>query len=81
MKWLTTGEVAERIGRSARAVRDLLDDDRFEYFEGAYRISGGAWRIPEPAVEGFLKRMRSAANRVRRGRTGKENEVDAGQAD
>lgn len=76
MKWLTTGEVAERIGRSPRAVRDLLDDERFNYFEGAYRVPGGQYRIPEESVEGFLSRLQSAAKRVRRGRGGSENEND-----
>lgn len=73
MTWLTTREVAERIGRTARSVRDLLEDERFDYFPGAYRVLQGQWRIPEEAVEEFLERMRAAAKRVRRGRTGNEN--------
>jgi excisionase family DNA binding protein len=73
MKWLTTGEVAERIGRSSRAVRDLLDDERFDYFDGAYRLPGGQYRIPELAVDAFLARLRTAAKRVRRGRNGDQN--------
>ena len=73
MTWLTTGEVAQRIGRTPRSVRDLLEDDRFDYFPGAYRVLAGQWRIPEAAVEAFLDRMREAAKRVRRGRSGNEN--------
>lgn len=71
--WLTTGEVSERIGRSSRAVRDLLDSDRFDYFPNAYRIPGGQWRVPLLDVEEFLGRMREASKRVRRGRVSEEN--------
>ena len=68
--WMTTGEVGKMIGRSPAAVRDLLEHERFDYFEGAYRLPGGAWRVPRTSVVSFLKRMQEAAKTVHRRKTG-----------
>ena len=61
---LSVGELAERLGRSANAVRDWLRDG---LFEGAYRLPGvkraGAWRIPESAVASFAERQRLKTSR------------------
>lgn len=57
--WLTTGQVAERVGMSVDTVRRWLDRP-VPMFPSAYQVPGGHWRIPLSDVRAFLER-RSAA--------------------
>jgi excisionase family DNA binding protein len=73
-EWITTGEAAALIGRSRRDIARMLDDERHEYFPGAYRRAGGHWRIPRESVDRFLEARQRAAQAVRRRRSGQENQ-------
>ena len=55
---MTIGELAGHFHRSPSTIRDWCEHHRFE---GAYKLNGRDWRIPQAALEAFL-----AAQRVRR---------------
>ena len=61
---LSVHDLAERLGRSASAVREWVAAG---LFEGAYRLPGvkraGAWRIPVSAVERFTERQQPKSSR------------------
>jgi excisionase family DNA binding protein len=54
----TVCELAIRFHRSASTVRDWCEHGRFE---GAYKLNGRDWRIPETAVDAFLAQQRRAS--------------------
>ena len=66
MKWLTTGQVAEMLGRSKRDIIRMIEDERFDYFPGAYRKPGGHYRLPAESVATFLAKRQRAAQTVHR---------------
>ena len=68
-EWLTAPEVAKKIGRDERAVRELLERGDFE---GAYRLGAGThWRIPSAAVEKWIEeRARKSRSMVIRRKPG-----------
>lgn len=47
----TVRELAVRFHRSPSTIRDWCEHRRFE---GAYKLNGRDWRIPQAAIEGFL---------------------------
>src|SRR2546426_7588935 len=51
----TVVELAARFHRSASTVRDWCEHGRFE---GAYKLNGRDWRIPQAAVDTFLGEQR-----------------------
>ncbi len=51
----TVAELASRFHRSASTVRDWCEHGRFE---GAYKLNGRDWRIPQAAVDTFLAEQR-----------------------
>lgn len=51
----TVGELAVRFHRSPSTVRDWCGQG---HFEGAYKLNGRDWRIPEAAVDAFVARQR-----------------------
>src|SRR6266511_3772311 len=53
---LTVAELAAQFHRSASTVRDWCEHGRFE---GAYKLNGRDWRIPQAAVDTFLGEQRS----------------------
>jgi len=59
---LSVAQLAERLGRSASAVRAWVETG---LFEGAYRLPGakrpGAWRIPPRALVSFTEQRRPTA--------------------
>lgn len=65
IEWLSTTDVAARLGQSETQVRRLCEAGRFDGDEskgvpGAYRSGVGShWRIPAAAVELFLKQLRT----------------------
>jgi hypothetical protein len=48
-------ELAARFHRSASTIRNWCEHARFE---GAYKLNGRDWRIPQAAVDAFLARQR-----------------------
>lgn len=59
--WLTTRQVAERVGMSVDTVRRWLDGD-VPMFPHAYQTPGGGhWRVPLSDVRAFLERRRAGA--------------------
>ena len=52
----TVAELAARFHRSASTVRDWCEHGRFE---GAYKLNGRDWRIPQATVDTFLGEQRS----------------------
>jgi excisionase family DNA binding protein len=52
---LTVSELAARFHRSASTVRDWCEHGRFE---GAYKLNGRDWRIPQVGVDAFLAEQR-----------------------
>jgi hypothetical protein len=59
--WLTTGEVAERVGMSKETIRRWLDGPT-PMFPNAYQTPGGGhWRIPLSDVRAFLEARRAGA--------------------
>ena len=52
---LTVSELAARFHRSASTVRDWCEHGRFE---GAYKLNGRDWRIPQAGVDAFLAEQR-----------------------
>lgn len=48
---LTVGELAARFHRAASTVRGWCEHGRFE---GAYKLNGRDWRIPQTAVDAFV---------------------------
>ena len=67
--WLTTGEVAVRLGYSPDQIRIMCENGRFDGdpangIPGAYRLCVGAhWRVPRAAVDHFLSGLRSTVRR------------------
>ncbi len=51
----TIAELAARFHRSASTIRDWCEHARFE---GAYKLNGRDWRIPQAAVDAFVARQR-----------------------
>ncbi len=51
----TVAELAARFHRSPSTVRDWCEHARFE---GAYKLNGRDWRIPQAAVDTFLVEQR-----------------------
>lgn len=51
----TVAELAGRFHRSPSTIRDWCEHGRFE---GAYKLNGRDWRIPQAAVDTFLARQR-----------------------
>jgi len=51
----TVGELALRFDRSPSTIRDWCEQG---HFEGAYKLNGRDWRIPEAAVDAFVARQR-----------------------
>src|SRR5436309_2579578 len=51
----TVAELAARFHRSASTVRDWCEHGRFE---GAYKLNGRDWRIPQAGVDAFLIKPR-----------------------
>jgi excisionase family DNA binding protein len=51
----TVAELAARFHRSASTVRDWCEHGRFE---GAYKLNGRDWRIPQAGVDAFLIKQR-----------------------
>jgi excisionase family DNA binding protein len=51
----TVAELAARFHRSPSTVRDWCEHARFE---GAYKLNGRDWRIPQAAVDTFLAEQR-----------------------
>lgn len=57
--WLTTRQVADRVGMSVDTVRRWLDAD-VPMFPNAYQTPGGGhWRIPLSDVRTFLERRKA----------------------
>jgi excisionase family DNA binding protein len=52
---LTVAELGGRFHRSRSTIRDWCEHGRFE---GAYKLNGRDWRIPQAAVDVFLARQR-----------------------
>ncbi len=52
---LTVAELGGRFHRSPSTIRDWCEHGRFE---GAYKLNGRDWRIPQAAVDSFLARQR-----------------------
>jgi hypothetical protein len=52
----TVADLAARFYRSASTVRDWCEHGRFE---GAYKLNGRDWRVPQAAVDTFLGEQRS----------------------
>ncbi len=52
---LNVAELADRFHRSPSTVRDWCEQG---HFEGAYKLNGRDWRIPEAAVDAFVARQR-----------------------
>lgn len=51
----TVADVAAQFLRSPSTVRDWCEHRRFE---GAYKLNGRDWRIPQAAVDAFLAQQR-----------------------
>jgi excisionase family DNA binding protein len=51
---LTVPELAGRFHRSPSTIRDWCEQGRFE---GAFKLNGRDWRIPQAAVDAFLARQ------------------------
>jgi excisionase family DNA binding protein len=51
----TVGELAVRFHRSPSTIRDWCEQGRFE---GAFKLNGRDWRIPQAAVDALLDRQR-----------------------
>ncbi len=51
----TVAELAARFHRSGSTVRDWCEHGRFE---GAYKLNGRDWRVPQAAVDAFLAAQR-----------------------
>jgi excisionase family DNA binding protein len=51
----TVAELAARFHRSPSTIRDWCEHGRFE---GAYKLSGRDWRIPQAGVDAFLAQQR-----------------------
>ena len=51
----TVGELANRFHRSASTIRGWCEHARFE---GAYKLNGRDWRIPQTALDAFLAQQR-----------------------
>ena len=60
----TVAEVAARFHRSASTVRDWCEHSRFE---GAYKLNGRDWRIPQAGVDTFLAQQRGESPVAQRG--------------
>jgi helix-turn-helix protein len=52
---LTVAELGGRFHRSRSTIRDWCEHGRFE---GAYKLNGRDWRIPQAAADAFLARQR-----------------------
>jgi hypothetical protein len=52
---LRVADLAARFHRSASTIRDWCEHARFE---GAYKLNGRDWRIPQAAVEVFVAGQR-----------------------
>jgi hypothetical protein len=52
---LTVPELAGRFHRSPSTIRGWCEQGRFE---GAFKLNGRDWRIPQPAVDAFLAQQR-----------------------
>jgi excisionase family DNA binding protein len=52
---LTTSEAAQRLGYSSASVRKLCEGGRLD---GAFKLLGGHWRVPEQAVEALIESSR-----------------------
>ncbi len=52
---LNVAALAARFHRSPSTVRDWCEQG---HFEGAYKLNGRDWRIPEAAVDAFVARQR-----------------------
>ncbi len=62
-RWMTTRQVAARIGQSPMSVRRLLEAGTWP---GAYQNGpGGHWRVPEDDVQAWLESMRPKVRRRR----------------
>ncbi len=51
----TVAQLAARFHRSASTIRDWCEHGRFE---GAYKLNGRDWRIPQAGVSAFLAQQR-----------------------
>lgn len=54
-KWLTTGEIAQRLGRSHDNVRRLIERG---VFPSAQRPTGGHWRVLAEDVARWIESVR-----------------------
>jgi excisionase family DNA binding protein len=52
---LTVAELGRRFHRSPSTIRDWCEHGRFE---GAYKLNGRDWRVPQAAVDAFLAQQR-----------------------
>lgn len=52
---LTIAELAARFHRSASTIRGWCEHGTFE---GAYKLNGRDWRIPQAGVDAFLRKQR-----------------------
>ena len=59
MEYLTVDEVAERLKVSAWTVRKWLRDGEME---GSYLSDRAGWRVPEGAIERFLRSRSNQAS-------------------
>jgi hypothetical protein len=61
---LSIADVALHFRRAPSTIRDWCERDRFE---GAYKLNGRDWRIPEAALETFLAKQRNTSERSQLG--------------
>jgi excisionase family DNA binding protein len=57
LKWVTTTEIANRIGLSARYLRDEIRDGRLKAMKFGTRGGRGTYRVPADVAENYVKRM------------------------
>ena len=53
---LTLGEAGELVGRSPSTIRTWANSGQLD---GAFKLQGRSWRIPESAIESFIERQQS----------------------